>query len=479
MSDAKIVNLFRDKDNAVEPELDLATPTQPLPPLPPPSTDIQFDESQQRAIAAGCDMSLRIVAITGPAGTGKTMIMKEIARQLMAAGYSVQASAPTGKAANRILQSTGLQAMTNHRMLGYGMPIEHEYEDEVTGDKKLVEISTGPKYNAKNPLPFDVLLCDEYAMVNRTIHSELIYAMKKGARMVMFGDVNQLKPIEEDEHWNDAAKNRPSPFQLALTKFGGIELKTIHRTVEGSGIALNGINILKGAFPRKTHDFAMVVTNYPVRELTEFVLEQLDKGIDYSKLDAQIITGMNKSWIGTSKLNPVIQSIFWDRVEPDVYLPRSKFRKSSVKGKKDEPAPPIRVQKGTKVVFTANVYDLGDGTSVFNGEVGIVEHIDTELDTVAINFGDRVVVIPPLVIQQREGRDAVEFDPRTAIDLAYVLTTHKVQGSEYKHVCVVMNKSTQWVQSRRNLYTAVSRAREVCTLITDAVSLNRSLKVLG
>ena len=102
---------------------------------------IVWDDMQQTAIDACCDTTKRIVAVTGKAGTGKTMIMREVALRLANAGYTVQSSAPTGKAAKRIREATDLAAMTNHRMLGYGMPTDVEVEDEKTGDKKIVQVS--------------------------------------------------------------------------------------------------------------------------------------------------------------------------------------------------------------------------------------------------------------------------------------------------------------------------------------------------
>ena len=430
---------------------------------------VTYDDKQRAAIDACCDVKKRIVAVTGKAGTGKTLIMKEVSDRLSEAGYSVQTSAPTGKAAKRIREVTGLDAQTNHRMLGYGMPVDLEVEDEKKGGTKVVQVSTGPKYDRSKPLMYDTILCDEYAMVNQDIHRSIINALKSGARLCMFGDVNQLRPIEEDKRLD----NQPSAFMAALEKFGGIILDTIHRHDAGSGIATNGALILQGRMPRGSDDFALRQTDNPVRAVQEFVELSLSSGHDYSDSDNQIITCMNKSWIGTQKLNIVLQSMFWDRARPFIELPR--YRIGNVQ------QPPIRVQVGSKVVYTANTYDLGrdDGSFAFNGEVGKVININYEEGGVEIDFGDRTVIIPPLlVVVYNDGR-AVEQDPRRNIDHAYVLTTHKCQGSEYKHVAYVLNKATMWAQSRRNFYTAVTRAREHCTVFTDMMSLSKSTKFVG
>jgi len=432
---------------------------------------LEWDELQQRAIDACCDVDKRIVAVTGKAGTGKTVIMREVAKRLRDAGYEVQSSAPTGKASKRIREATGLLAMTNHRMLGYGTPVEMEVEDNKTGKKKLIKISTGPTYTRRHPMPYDTILCDEYAMVNQEINRNLIDALKGGARICMFGDVNQLKPIEENKKLDE----QPSAFQNALSKFGGIALDTIHRHDEGSGIARNGALILQGRVPRPSDDFSLRATDRPVADVQEFVALCSEQGHSYADTNHQIVTCMNKSWVGTQKLNLVIQAMFWKRSEPFIDLPRWKQLG------KDQP--PIRVQIGSKVVYTANTYDLlGDGTGdefAFNGEVGIINNIDYSDGSVEIDFGDRVVRIPPLLIVVKNDGTVMEQDPRCNIDHAYVLTTHKMQGSEVQHVCYVINRHTMWAQSRRNFYTAITRAREHCTVFFDGVSMAKSTRYSG
>jgi ATP-dependent exoDNAse (exonuclease V) alpha subunit len=305
-------------------------------------------------------------------------------------------------------------------------------------------------------------------MVNQEIHRAIISALKAGARLCMFGDVNQLKPIEEDRRLD----NQPSAFMAALEKFGGNVLDVIHRHDAGSGIASNGALILQGRMPRTCDDFRMRQTDQPVRAVQEFVELSLAEGRDYSDNDNQIITCMNKSWIGTQKLNLVLQSMFWDRARPYLELPR--YRVANVN------QAPIRVQVGSKVVYTSNTYDFGDGVSyAFNGEVGKVVNINYEEGSVEIDFGDRTVIVPPIVVSVYADGRVVEGDPRRNIDHAYVLTTHKCQGSEYKNVVYVLNKSTMWAQSRRNFYTAVTRAREMCTVFTDLISLTKSTKFVG
>jgi exodeoxyribonuclease V alpha subunit len=423
---------------------------------------VEWDAQQNEAIDR-CIGKERIVAVTGAAGTGKTKIIQRVDKLLTEAGFVVQSSAPTGKAAKRIKESTGLEAKTNHRLLGYGMPITQKLES-IDGVKETVVLSTGPKFDNKTRLPIDVLLCDEYAMVNNEIHRNLLAALKPGGRICMFGDLNQLKPIEEDR----MLQKEPSCFEQILRKFNGIELKTQHRTKDGSGIYENAVRILTGRTLLKRPDFQIVNTGDPIRSLTNQVREALDDGIDFSLTEHQIITCMNKTWIGTKKLNPLMQQIFWNREHPGISLPRWKWGTTR----------PITVQIGSKVVYTANTYDMGTGDAVFNGEIGTVVAIDYEEGSLDIDFVDRVVSVPPLVCLETP-RGTIEFDPRKNIDLAYVLTTHKMQGSECKHAIYVMNRSTLFGQSRRNFYTGVTRARKHCTVITDSVSMSKALKFVG
>ena len=132
---------------------------------------------------------------------------------------------------------------------------------------------------------------------------------KRGARICMFGDVNQLKPIEEDRRLD----TQPSAFQNALARFGGITLDTIHRHDAGSGIASNAALILLGRMPRVTEDFKLRQTDQPVRAVQEFIELSSAAGHSYADTDHQIVTCMNKSWIGTQRLNLIIQSMFWQR----------------------------------------------------------------------------------------------------------------------------------------------------------------------
>lgn len=433
--------------------------------------EIEFDESQLTAIKRCCDMQVRIVPITGAAGTGKTTIIKDVYKKLTTAEYSVALCAPTGKAAKRIQEATGLPAMTIHRLLEYPHPGERDAETGAALN------ATVPGRDKHNPILYQVVLADEYAMVNREMHRNLIDALPAGGRVCMFGDVNQLRPIEQG-----ASANGRSPFEVVLDKFNGTILETIHRTEEGSGIALNGDRILRGMIPLRKDDFILAVTDKPVDRVIDAVMDALQQGINYGTNQGQIISTTKKSWIGTYKLNVALQEMLNPiGMHNRISLPRNTWDEKNS----------IRVGVGDKVIWTENAYDLRDDwdrydkdtseylstppdKAIMNGESGVITDID-EYGQISIDVGDRVVEVPPVVTVLNRHNKLVQIDPRRSIDLGFVITTHKSQGSEWPHVIYVLNKTTMFMQSRHNMYTAISRARKTVTIVTDQRSLQNSV----
>jgi exodeoxyribonuclease V alpha subunit len=422
-----------------------------------------LDPKQQEAVDLCCDTSKRVVAVTGAAGSGKTTILKQAYTALVEHGYRVALAAPTGKAAKRIYEVTGIEAMTNHRLLEYSHPGD---PDPKTG--KPVNFSF-PKRTRSNPLEVDVLFVDEYAMVNWELHNALFAALPNGASIRVFGDNNQLPPIE-DRDFNDKSPPGPSPFMTLLDKFTGVRLETIHRQGKDSGILLNLQSVLRGRMPTRNDQWSMSFTDSPVDVLRDYVLDMHEQGIDFTSIDNQILTPQNTSWVGTVKLNTMIQGLFHNRMEPAAFIPRHNW----VKGEGDMKGGLIRIFEGDKVIITSNMYDL----HVYNGESGKIIEI-TDDGEVIIDFGDREQAIPPILMVQNRYGKIVEIDPRKNIDLGYAITTHKSQGSEYKRLVYVLNKSTGYTQNRRNLYTACSRGREHVHIITDQRSLSTSLAKPG
>lgn len=426
--------------------------------------EIVLDPKQSEAVSACCNLTNRVTAVTGAAGSGKTTVLKTIYHKLQDAGYRVVLCSPTGKAAKRIFEVTGIEAMTIHRLLEYTNPGE---PDPKTG--KPVQFSF-PRRTRQNPLEVDIVLADEYAMVPREVHRSLFDALPNGACVRVFGDNQQLPPVEEGEDWKNKDKiKEPSPFEELLSKFPAVILDQVHRQGKDSGILMNLTTILQGRMPTRNDQWDMKFTDRPVDALTDYVLECLDNDISFADIDNQIITTQKNSWIGTIKLNTVLQGMFHNALDPSVMVPRNSWE-----GTGDTKGVPIRMFVGDKVIVTRNMYDL----AVMNGESGKIIEFSSDGEII-VDFGDKEQVIPPsLLVQNRYGK-TVEVDPRKDLALGYVITTHKSQGSEYRRVVYMLNKSTAYMQNRRNMYTATSRGREHVQIITDQVSLRTSIAKRG
>lgn len=429
---------------------------------------MQFDEKQLQAIKLCGDLSKRIVAITGEAGTGKTTIIKEVYKNFIKYIHEnknlfgikdntqfydedyVVLVAPTGKAAKRIYEATGIPAMTIHRLLEYPSPGEI---DEKTG-KPLV--TTSPKRDRKNPIKQKIVLCDEYAMVSYELHRNLIDALPRGGCIRMFGDCNQLEPIEE----SIVLKGKPSQFQEMLIRFPCVKLDQIHRQEDGSSIIDNSHNINRGIMPKRCDDFQLYFTNDRIFP-TQIISDIIDKDKDYYTASKQIISPSKMSWVGTDKLNSMIQmKRFADDFDNGYPVERHKWSKIQ----------DFRLFIGDKVIFCKNNYDLG----VFNGETGIIIAADRYGD-ITIDFGDKIVTIPTCQQLQVYSK-MVEYNPQKDIELAYVITTHKSQGSEYKEISYIIDRSVIYMCSRKNLYTAITRAKEKVNIISDQKTLVFALK---
>ena len=415
--------------------------------------ELELDTTQREAVDKCCDLSNRIVAVTGAAGTGKTTILQHVYRKLYKHNTEVVLCAPTGKAAKRITEATGIQACTIHRLLEYPYPGE---VDQKTG-KALV--TTDPKRDRKFPIIQKVVLADEYAMVNVEVHRNLLDALPNSGVIRMFGDANQLQPIES----NKRLQKEDSSFLRMLEKFDGIKLETIHRQAGDSNIISNGQRIIKGQIPLRKEDFTLKFTDTPVEGILDFMQDNLANEIDYGAINNQIISPTKVGWVGTEALNAAIQQLLQPSSKPYVTVERQKW--SNVEEQ--------RFYIGDKVIYTVNNYAL----EVFNGETGIITKFGDNGD-ITIDFGDKDITIP--VSLEMMGRHGTYYiNPQKDLDLAYVITTHKSQGSEYDRVCYVMNRSRSFLLNRKNFYTAISRARTHVSVITDQQAINLSLYKRG
>jgi len=453
-----------------------------IPALREDGFELDFDDRQKQAIEICVNPRNRIASVTGSAGTGKTTIIKEVAAIFKDAGVSVVCCAPTGKAARRIREATGLPAITIHKLLEFPKPHER---DEKTGQ---VLKQGFPKRGKNVRLKQKVILCDEYAMVNHELNRQLIDALPDGGLLRCFGDINQLPPIEQ--YKIKANGFEFTPFESHLKKFPSVTLERVYRQGEGSGIFANAYGIVKGKLPSQRDDFKLQFTGMPTAVIEEFVYRRADI---YKTIHNQIIVTGNKGWIGTYELNVRLQCVL--NPDPDRAFdpPRHKWVADKA----------ITLGIGDKVVCTENIYDTRDyferyssfeedgkpaewsyidppeSCTMLNGEIGIITDIrsnEHEVESVIIDFGDRHVTIPYMIHEKNTHNGSIfQLSHLKSIDLGYVLTTHKCQGSEFEEIVYVLNKSSKYTQSRKNLYTAVTRARRMVTVITDSTSLSYSM----
>ena len=432
------------------------------------STSLELDAAQTEAISLCCDVTKRIVAVTGPAGTGKTSILRQGYVQLAYHGYRCVLAAPTGKAAKRIKEATGIPAMTIHRLLEYTHP---GVPDPDTGE---VADSSGPRRTRERPLDMDVIFIDEAAMIDMGLYRNLIDAMKSGSAVRFFGDANQLPPIEDGYTGTSAFVQL-----LEASHIPSVKLSTIYRQGEGSSIVRNGANILRGIAPVRYDDFGISISPTPIIRVGEVCRKLLAKDDPlFVSVRNQIITPMRQGKVGSLALNNILADIY-DPGGDEVHLPRHPHET-----KKTGQAY-YRCKVGHKVIVQANMYDLretieeryheeawipaADHQMAFNGETGIVLSIDDGYIT--IDLGDRVVVFPPSLEVRTQSGYVTIVDPRREIELAYAITTHKAQGSEYDALIYMISSSGSFNQCRANFYTGITRARKQVMVIADERSL--------
>jgi exodeoxyribonuclease V alpha subunit len=441
------------------------------------SENMTLDPKQAAAIELCYDTKKRIVAITGCAGTGKTTIIRNAVKRLTDMGVSVALAAPTGKAAKRIKEATGLEAMTIHRLLEY----THPGEPDENGNP--VEVSF-PRRDKFNPIDYKVVFVDEYAMVNHELHRNLIDALPPGGAIRAVGDINQLRPIEEVK----SLEGKPSPFEQLLAKFDKIELETVYRQGEDSAILEAANRIRKGIIPSKSaedHSYLVVNAANAVEKLRQLIPRMEEHfGADFRTTQSQVITPMKSRTTGSYTLSVMMQNMYRPSGDRGLLLPRHKWQRTD----------PITVYVGDKVIWTSNTYDLrdvgdrfedfenrrgfiepGPNDMIMNGEMGHVSEI-WEDGSLSINLGDRTVFVPAEI--RDFSRDGFLFkkDLRPNIELGYAITTHKAQGSEWRHVIYVMDKSSKWMHNRRQFYTAVTRASKACAVITDGATLSAAVR---
>ena len=397
---------------------------------------IKLSKIQIDAIKSCFEENISI--ITGGPGTGKTTIINTISKIYLDNGYNISLCAPTGRAAKRIEETTGIEAKTIHRMLGY---IPSSYDD--IGHFE---------YNEDNPLDTDVIIIDEMSMVDVVLFEKLLRGMKDNTRLVIVGDVDQLPSVGAGNVLRDLINSK----KIKYTK-----LVDIFRQSESSNIIVNAHKINNGKEPilnEKNSDFFFLKTETPVitrNVVVDLISKRLPNayGYDFSK-DIQILTQSRKGICGVFELNRLLQ---------DILNPKNEETDELLVGNK-------LFRVNDKVMQTKNNYNLSffdsDGEEnfgVYNGDMGHIIFIDKSSKKLTVEMDDNRVIDYTL-----EDLDNLE--------LAYAITIHKSQGSEFKSVIIPMFDGYRLLQTRNLLYTAITRAKENIVLVGDKNVMNNMIR---
>lgn len=373
--------------------------------------------TDEQAAAVRMALGSRVSVLTGPPGTGKTYTTQAILADLRAAGLRVLCAAPTGKAAVRMEESTGVPAVTVHRLLGYD--------------------GTTYARSAADPIDCDALIVDESSMLDASLAAALVAALRpERTRLVLVGDAYQLPSVGPGSVLRDLIQSGAVPVT---------RLTQIHRQAAGSAIVRNAHRILRGedleAPTGDEPDFILrrYADDHPATAIAAEVVEAVARHVrdlGFALRDIQVLCASHRGDCGTRALNLALQA----RLNPP--------RAGSSSGK---------FRRGDRVIQTRNNYEL----DVFNGEVGVVEHVDAA--NAVVDFGaGRMVEIP---------RDAW-----TWLELAYAISIHKSQGSEFPAVVIPAPRQHAFMLGRQLLYTGITRAKRFCAVVAHAKTVAGAIR---
>ena len=402
-------------------------------------TGMQLDEHQVQAVKEAVRNGLLV--ITGGPGTGKTTTINTIIRFFESEGMDIFLAAPTGRAAKRMSETTGFEARTIHRML------------ELNGG---MEGSAGFERNETNPLETDLVIIDEMSMVDITLMNSLLKAIAPGTRLILVGDINQLPSVGPGSVLKDIIQSEA---------FNVVMLTKIFRQASTSDIIVNAHKINRGeevSLDNKSMDFFFLKryeADIIINVVLQLVKQKLPKFVDATPYDIQVLTPMRKGLLGVERLNGILQQY----LNPPDQSKREKEHGDMV------------FREGDKVMQTKNNYQLeweictkfgltvDKGMGIFNGDMGIITEINDFAETMTVEFD--------------EGRK-VEYSYKLLdeLELAYAITIHKSQGSEYPAVVIPLLSGPSMLMNRNLLYTAVTRARKCVTLVGNDTTFNQMIQ---
>ena len=403
---------------------------------------ISLDPMQHQAVIESIKHGLLI--LTGGPGTGKTTTINTMIQFFESEGMGILLAAPTGRAAKRMTEATGYEAQTIHRLL------------EVSGNPEEEGNVNGFLRNRDNPLETDVLIIDEMSMVDLTLMHALLTAVVPGTRLILVGDVNQLPSVGPGSVLRDIIRSHECNVVM-LTK--------IFRQASTSDIIVNAHKINQGeevTLDNKSMDFFFLKryeADIIINVVLQLVKQKLPKFVDATPYDIQVLTPMRKGLLGVERLNGILQQY----LNPPDQSKREKEHGDMV------------FREGDKVMQTKNNYQLeweictkfgltvDKGMGIFNGDMGIITEINDFAETMTVEFD--------------EGRK-VEYSYKLLdeLELAYAITIHKSQGSEYPAVVIPLLSGPSMLMNRNLLYTAVTRARKCVTLVGNDTTFNQMIQ---
>ena len=394
---------------------------------------IEPDELQIRAVVEAVNSGLLI--ITGGPGTGKTTTINTIIRYFEQEEMEILLAAPTGRAAKRMTEATGYEARTIHRLL------------ELTGVPSDDKDTSGMHFerNEENPLDADAIIIDEMSMVDIYLMHALLRAVNTGTRLILVGDTNQLPSVGPGNVLRDL---------IASGAFDVVQLTRIFRQAAESDIIVNAHRINDGEripLGKRSKDFLFIRREQPdaiISAMLTLVREKLPNYVHADMFDIQIMTPMRKGALGVERLNTILQS-FLNPKDPS-------------KPEKEVGGTIYRV--GDKVMQIKNNYQIewetrnrygipvDSGAGVFNGDIGIIREINTFAEELTVEFDEGKMV-------------DYSFKQLEELELAYAITIHKSQGSEYPAVVIPVYSGPRMLMTRNLIYTAVTRARACVCLV--------------
>ena len=402
-------------------------------------TEMYLDEMQKKAVIEAVRCGLLI--ITGGPGTGKTTTINTLISYFESEGLQILLAAPTGRAAKRMTEATGVEAKTVHRLL------------EISGLSEESGAVGGFGRNAQNPLEADVIIIDEMSMVDAYLMHALLDAVTVGTRLIMVGDMNQLPSVGPGSVLKDMIQSGCIPV---------VSLTRIFRQAQESDIVVNAHKINRGEpvlLDNKSRDFFFLKrddANIIISIVIQLVRDKMPRYVNAKMYDIQVLTPMRKGLLGVERLNKILQEYL---NPPD-------------RTKTEQEQNGILFREGDKVMQVKNNYQLEweirgrygipmeKGLGIFNGDMGIIREINKQTERVTVEFDEQRMVEYP-------------YSGLEELELAYAVTIHKSQGSEYPAVVIPLLSGPKMLMTRNLLYTAVTRAKQCVTLVGDPYAFSQ------